>query len=91
MGYKNTYFPFGAGPRVCIGAQFAMLEAIILLACSCEKRRFDLPDDNNNDTNNNRNASGSKGGGFPKDAAGITLRPESPVRMKVSAIRRKNL
>ena len=93
MGYKNTYFPFGAGPRVCIGAQFAMLEAIILLACSCEKRRFDLPDDidTNNNNNNNNNSPGTKGGGFPKDAAGITLRPESPVRMKVSAIRRKNL
>ena len=90
MGYKNTYFPFGAGPRVCIGAQFAMLEAIILLACSCEKRRFDLLDDTNDNTNNN-NSPGSKGGGFPKDAAGITLRPESPVKMKVSAIRRKNL
>ena len=71
MGYKDTYFPFGAGPRVCIGAQFAMLEAILLLACSCEKRHFDLID--------NR---------FPRDAAGITLRPESPVKMKVSARRR---
>jgi cytochrome P450 len=72
MGYKNTYFPFGAGPRVCIGAQFAMLEAIILLACSCEKRQFELLSENS----------------FPNDAAGITLRPESPVKMKVSARRR---
>jgi cytochrome P450 len=38
---RYQYLPFGAGPRVCIGASFALLEAIIALAVLMSRYRFD--------------------------------------------------
>ena len=39
---RFAYFPFGGGPRVCIGAGFAMLEAALLLATIAQRYRFTL-------------------------------------------------
>jgi cytochrome P450 len=39
---RFAYFPFGAGPRVCVGASFAMLEATLLLAMVQQKFQLRL-------------------------------------------------
>ena len=38
---RYAYLPFGAGPRVCIGQQFAMVEASIVLATLVRTLRFE--------------------------------------------------
>lgn len=42
---KYAYYPFGGGPRVCIGNTFALMEAAILLAAIGQKYRFTLASD----------------------------------------------
>ena len=39
---RFAYFPFGGGPRQCIGAGFAMTEACLLLATLAQRFRMDL-------------------------------------------------
>jgi cytochrome P450 len=39
---KYTYFPFGGGPRQCIGESFAWMEAILLIATLAQQWKFRL-------------------------------------------------
>jgi cytochrome P450 len=39
---RFAYFPFGGGPRQCIGAGFAMVEACLILATVAQLYRMDL-------------------------------------------------
>jgi cytochrome P450 len=39
---RYAYFPFGGGPRLCIGNTFAMMEAVLVLASLARRYRMRL-------------------------------------------------
>ncbi|MBC8102602.1 MAG: cytochrome P450 [Cytophagales bacterium] len=40
---RHAYLPFGGGPRICIGAAFALMEGHLLLATLAQRITFRLP------------------------------------------------
>lgn len=42
---RCAYFPFGDGPRICIGNLFAMMEAVLILATVAQRYRLALEPD----------------------------------------------
>jgi cytochrome P450 len=39
---RYAYFPFGGGPRLCIGREFALMEAQLILATLAQRYRLEL-------------------------------------------------
>jgi cytochrome P450 len=39
---RGAYFPFGDGPRICIGNHFAVMETVLILATVLQRYRLEL-------------------------------------------------
>lgn len=65
---NDSYWPYGGGPRNCIGMGFAMMEVSLVLAVITSRFRVSLP----------------PGDRVPSPKAMITLRPENEVNLRLT-------
>jgi cytochrome P450 len=65
---RYAYMPFGAGPRICIGSHFAMMEGHLLLATLAQRVTFELLE-------------GQKI--VPDPRHNLTIRPRNGVKVRV--------
>ncbi|MEU9997346.1 cytochrome P450 [Streptomyces sp. NPDC050848] len=66
---EYAWFPFGGGPRVCLGTRFAMVEAVLILAVLARRFRLDL----------------DLGAGEIRPVPSLTLQPDREVLATVRA------
>jgi cytochrome P450 len=67
---RYDYIPFGAGPHTCIGSQFALMEAQVILASIYRRYRIEVPADEPS----------------VRPLATITLRPEPAIRRRIQRL-----
>ena len=65
---RTQFMPFGAGPRICVGASFAMIEATAILATLVRGARFEITDTSEP----------------PEPIARVTLRPNGGMPLRVT-------
>jgi cytochrome P450 len=67
LGRSGDYLPFGAGPRLCIGRDFALVESVLVLATVLRRYTVEVPD----------------GVRSPQVEAAVTLRPRTPLELRL--------
>lgn len=67
---KGAWMPFGAGPRVCLGQHFAMMEMTLLAAMLLQRYRLSVPPDAAPST----------------PELHVTLRPRAPIELVVTRL-----
>jgi cytochrome P450 len=65
---RYAYMPFGAGPRICIGNHFAMMEGHLLLATLAQHVIFEVASETSVEPEPNKT---------------ITIRPNHPIKIRV--------
>jgi cytochrome P450 len=65
---RESFIPFGAGLRQCIGKDFAYVEGVIMLASLCERLEFAYP----------------AGQGLPASDPLVTIRPVGGVKVRAT-------
>ena len=67
---RGAFMPFGAGPHVCIGQHFAMLEMKLIAALLLSRAAWSFP----------------PGEDLPEPRVDVTLKPSRPLRLKVTEL-----
>lgn len=65
---RQSFIPFGAGPRLCIGRDFSYVEAVLMLSVLAREFEWRFP----------------RGGSLPAGNPLVTIRPRQPLVLEIS-------